>query len=145
MLPFFLKVQGHQGIFSQVKGTLWGNCKLLLEHFKGIKAITKGHGGNRLCYLHELLSLKWSLSHFFSRHNTSPPTLFNDFPFIAEQNATQNALVATKNISNCYSILAFSAHKVCSVCVEIFCHAKVLGENVPCLAIITERACLSKY
>ena len=31
--------QGHQGIFSLVKGTLWGNCKFLLEHFKGTKAM----------------------------------------------------------------------------------------------------------
>ena len=23
------------------------NCEFLLEHFKGIKAMTKGHGGNR--------------------------------------------------------------------------------------------------
>ena len=41
----FLKGQGHQGIFSLVKG--WGKCTLLLEHFKG----TKGQGGNRLCCL----------------------------------------------------------------------------------------------
>ena len=36
-----LKGQGHRGIFSLVKGTLWGNRKLLIEHFKGTKAITK--------------------------------------------------------------------------------------------------------
>ena len=47
----FLKGQGHQGIFSLVKGTLWGNRKYLLEHFKGTKAMTRGHGGNRLCCL----------------------------------------------------------------------------------------------
>ena len=48
MYASFLKGQGHQGIFSLVKGTLWGNCKFLLEHFKGTKAMTRGHGGNRL-------------------------------------------------------------------------------------------------
>ena len=31
-----------------LKGTLWGNCKFLLDHFKGTKAMTRGHGGNRL-------------------------------------------------------------------------------------------------
>ena len=40
----FLKGQGHQGIFSLVKGTLWGNCQFLLEPFKGTKAMTRGHG-----------------------------------------------------------------------------------------------------
>ena len=40
----FEKVQGHQGIFSSVKGTLLsGNCKFLLEHFKGTKAMTRRH------------------------------------------------------------------------------------------------------
>ena len=32
----------YQGNFSLVKGTLWGNCKFLLEHFKGTKAMTNG-------------------------------------------------------------------------------------------------------
>ena len=36
-----LKGQGHQGIFFLVKGTLWGNCKFLLEHFKGTEAMTR--------------------------------------------------------------------------------------------------------
>ena len=35
----FLKGQGHQGIFSSIKGTQWGNCKLLQELFKGTKAM----------------------------------------------------------------------------------------------------------
>ena len=47
---FFLKGQGHQGTFSLVKVTLWGNCRLLLEHFKGTKAMARGHGGNHLMY-----------------------------------------------------------------------------------------------
>ena len=38
----FLKGQEHQGIFSLVKGTLWGNCKYILEYFKGTKAMTRG-------------------------------------------------------------------------------------------------------
>ena len=38
----FLKGQGHQGIFSLVKGT-WGTCKFLLGRFKGTNAKTKGH------------------------------------------------------------------------------------------------------
>ena len=42
----FLKGQGHQGIFSLAKGTLGGNCKFLLEHFKGTKAMARGNGGN---------------------------------------------------------------------------------------------------
>ena len=39
LYAWFLKGQGHQGIFSLAKGTLWGNCKFLLEHLKGTKAI----------------------------------------------------------------------------------------------------------
>ena len=45
----FLKGQGHQDIFSLVKGIL--NCKFLLEHLEGTKAMTsmtREHGGNRL-------------------------------------------------------------------------------------------------
>ena len=38
----FLKRQGHQSIFSLVKRTLWGNCKSVLDHFKGTKAMTRG-------------------------------------------------------------------------------------------------------
>ena len=38
----FLKVQGHQGISSSVKGTQRANCKFLLEHLKGTKAMTWG-------------------------------------------------------------------------------------------------------
>ena len=37
----FCSGQGHQGIFSLVKGTLWGNCTFLLEHFKGTKAMIR--------------------------------------------------------------------------------------------------------
>ena len=54
MYASFSKGQGHQGIFSSVKGTLSGNCKFLLEHFKGTKAMPRGHKGNRLCYLGEV-------------------------------------------------------------------------------------------
>ena len=39
----FLKAQGHQDIFSLVKGTLWGNCSFFMERFKGTKAMTRGH------------------------------------------------------------------------------------------------------
>ena len=53
----FLKGQGHQGIFSLAKGTLWGNCKFLLEHFKGTKAMARGNGGNRLRCLREVSGL----------------------------------------------------------------------------------------
>ena len=45
-------------VFSLVKGaTLWGNCEFLLEHFKGIKAITGGRGGNCLHCLPEVSGL----------------------------------------------------------------------------------------
>ena len=54
----FLKGQRHQGIFSLVKGTLAGDCKFLLEYFKGAKAMTSGHGGNRLRCLREVLGLR---------------------------------------------------------------------------------------
>ena len=54
MYASFLKGQGHKGIFSLVKGTLLGNCKSILGHFKDTKAMTRGHGGNRLCCLHEV-------------------------------------------------------------------------------------------
>ena len=47
----YLKVQGQQGILSLVKGTLWGNCRFLLWHFKGTKAMTRGHWGNRLSWV----------------------------------------------------------------------------------------------
>ena len=36
-----VKGQWHWGIFFLVKGTIWGNCKSLLVHFKGTKARTK--------------------------------------------------------------------------------------------------------
>ena len=43
---------------SLVKGTLWGNCKFLLEHCKGTKAMVRGHGGKKcLCCLHEVSGL----------------------------------------------------------------------------------------
>ena len=38
----FLKGQGHQGIFSLVKGALWGNCKFLLWAFQGHQSNDKG-------------------------------------------------------------------------------------------------------
>ena len=57
MLCFF-KGQGHQGIFSLVKGTLWGNCKFLLKHFKS----TRGHGGNCLRCLREVSGLPWGFT-----------------------------------------------------------------------------------
>ena len=50
----FLKGQGHQGISSFVKGTLWGNCKFLLENFNGTKAMSMGHGGNHHLCLNEV-------------------------------------------------------------------------------------------
>ena len=53
----FLKGQGHLGIFFLVKGTLRLNCKFVLEHFKGIKALTRGHRGYRLCCLREVSGL----------------------------------------------------------------------------------------
>ena len=56
----FLKGQGHQCIFSFVKGTLWGNCIFLLKHFKGTKAIPRRHRG------------KPSLPLWRSRHVVSP-------------------------------------------------------------------------
>ena len=40
--------------FSSWKGPLRGNSKSLLEHFKGIKARTRGHEGNRLIYFREV-------------------------------------------------------------------------------------------
>ena len=51
----FLKRQGHQGIFSLVKGTLWGNWKFLPEHFKGPKATDQGqwHNLGPVCYVFE--------------------------------------------------------------------------------------------
>ena len=52
-----LKGQEHKGISFLVKGTLWGNCKFLLEHFKGTKAMTRGHRGNRLRCLREVSGL----------------------------------------------------------------------------------------
>ena len=42
LYALFLKGQGHHGIFPSSKGKLWGNCKFLLRHFKGNKAIPGG-------------------------------------------------------------------------------------------------------
>ena len=39
----FLEGQGHPGV--------WGNWTFLLGHFKGTKALTRGHGGNHSCCL----------------------------------------------------------------------------------------------
>ena len=39
------------------KGMEVENCTFLLELFKGTKALTRGHGGNRLCCLHEVSGL----------------------------------------------------------------------------------------
>ena len=47
----FLKGQAHQGIFSLEKGR---KLKFVLEHFKGTKAMTRGHAGNRLWCLREV-------------------------------------------------------------------------------------------
>ena len=44
MYALFLKRQGYQEMFSFVKGTLWGNCKFLLDNFKGTKAMTNDQG-----------------------------------------------------------------------------------------------------
>ena len=55
----FVKGQGHQCIFSLVKGTLWGNCKFLREHFKG----TKGDGGNPIGCLREVSDLCFGTRH----------------------------------------------------------------------------------
>ena len=67
LYALFLKGQGHQGIFSLVKGTLWGN--FFCEHFKGTKAMTRGHGGNRLCCVLEVAGLcvntSWNLIEIF--------------------------------------------------------------------------------
>ena len=38
----FLKGQTHQCMFSLMKGTLWGNCNVLQEHFKGTNFIRLG-------------------------------------------------------------------------------------------------------
>ena len=46
---FLKKGQGHQGIFSFEKGTLWENCKFLPEYFKA-HAIAK-------CFLCEVFGL----------------------------------------------------------------------------------------
>ena len=54
LYALFLKGQGHQGIFSLVKGTLWGNCKFLLEHFKGTKVLISRSYCTKKKYL------KWS-------------------------------------------------------------------------------------
>ena len=55
----FFKGQGHQGIFSLVKGTLWGNCKILLEYFKGTKAMTRGEKAN--AYVASVKYQVWTL------------------------------------------------------------------------------------
>ena len=74
----FLKGQGHRGIFFLVKGTLWWNCKIVLEHFKGIKAMTRGHGGNRLCCLREVsgLPIGWISVCIFNTEQPNQCVLF---------------------------------------------------------------------
>ena len=53
----FWNIKGHRGIFALINGTLWGNCKFLLEHFKGTKSMSMGHGANHLRCLHEVSGL----------------------------------------------------------------------------------------
>ena len=57
LYALFLKGQGHQGIFSLAKGTLWGNCEFLLEHFKVTKAMARGNGGNHVHCIREISGL----------------------------------------------------------------------------------------
>ena len=59
---WFLKGQGHQCIFSLVKGTLRETCKFLLEHFKGTKAMTRWHWGNQLQCLRKVSGLLYNVS-----------------------------------------------------------------------------------
>jgi hypothetical protein len=61
LYALFLKGQWHQGIFSLVKGTLWGNRTILSEHFKVAKAMTRGHGGNCQCCLRAVSGLEDAL------------------------------------------------------------------------------------
>ena len=66
---FYWGMQDCVFVFERGKGTKafspwwrapyrWGNCKFLLEHFKGTKTLTRGHGGNRLCCLREESGLR---------------------------------------------------------------------------------------
>ena len=59
---------------SVVKGTLWGNCNFLLEHFKGNKAMTRGHGGNCLLhmYIADLTCKTWNIEFAESIQYTNP-------------------------------------------------------------------------
>ena len=72
----FFTVQGHQGIFSLVKDTLWENCKFELEQFKGIKAMTRGHGGKRLRCLREVSGLKPCTNHTWNKVNAHLAILY---------------------------------------------------------------------
>ena len=70
----FFKGQDNGIFFFLGKGhsVLSGNCKCLLEHFKGIKAMSRGHEGNRPQCLRELSGLGgWPLL------NSRPDTEMN--------------------------------------------------------------------
>ena len=57
----FWKGKGTKAFSPLVQGNLRGNRKFLLEHFKGTKAMTRGHGGNHLRCLHEESGLRTKL------------------------------------------------------------------------------------
>ena len=54
MVCFVFKAPRH---FLFGMGVLWGNCKFLLEHFKGTMATTRGNGGNPFHCLCEVSDL----------------------------------------------------------------------------------------
>ena len=67
-----------------VKGNLWGNCKFLLEQFKGSNAMARGHGGNRLQCLHEVSDLN-NLTNLCSRQvreNALSPLPAQESPWV---------------------------------------------------------------
>ena len=76
---FFFKGRGHQGILSLVMGTLWGNYKFVLEHFKGTNAMTRRHWGNCHRCLHAVSGLM-----YFPLTEVSFEPVFMESPWISQ-------------------------------------------------------------
>ena len=57
----FWRGKGTKAFSLWQRAPLWGNCKLLLDHFKGTKAMAGGNGGNRLHCLREVSGLVTNL------------------------------------------------------------------------------------
>ena len=120
--------EGHQGIFSMLKATLWGHCKFLLECFKGTKAMTRGHGGNRL--LTPLLPLRtsekyqaclWMLKHGSCIHFPRVLYLVLNVPLVGVHSHRSLALPALRGTVRPFPTIVFFILGVDTIWIYILC------------------------